>query len=60
MGNIFYMGMILQLYERKKYKTVCAVFAFAKVTFDRMVMIFVYRIYNFCFICYAIFKEGTS
>jgi hypothetical protein len=27
MGNIFYMGMILQLYERKKYKTVCAVFA---------------------------------
>jgi hypothetical protein len=27
-------------FKRKKYKTVCAELAFAKVTFDRMVMIF--------------------
>jgi hypothetical protein len=27
----------------KKYKTVCAELAFAKVTFNRMVMIFFYR-----------------
>ena len=31
--------------KRKKYKTVCAELAFAKVTFDRMVMI-LYRTYN--------------
>ena len=38
---------------RKKYKTVCAELAFAKVTFDRMVMIF-YRTCNVFFICYAV------
>jgi hypothetical protein len=39
--------------KRKKYKTVCAELAFAKVTFDRMVMIF-YRTCNVFFICYAV------
>ena len=38
--------------KRKKYKTVCAELAFAKVTFDRMVMIF-YRTSNVFFICPA-------
>ena len=43
---------------RKKYKTVSAELAFAKVTFDRMVVIS-YRIYNFYLLCswiIAIFK----
>ena len=39
--------------KRKKYKTVCAELAFAKVTFDRMVMIF-YKTGNVFFICYAV------
>ena len=39
--------------KRKKYKTVCAELPFAKVTFDRMVMIF-YRTCNVFFICYAV------
>ena len=45
---------------RKKYKTVSADLTFAKVTFDRMVVIS-YRIYNFYLLCswiIAIFKEG--
>ena len=37
----------------KKYKTVCAELAFAKVTSDRMVMI-VYITCNVFFICYAV------
>ena len=43
---------------RKKYKTVSAELAFAKVTFDRMVAIS-YRLYNFYLLCswiIAIFK----
>jgi membrane protein required for beta-lactamase induction len=39
--------------KRKKYKTVCAELAFAKVTFYRMVMIS-YRTCNVFFICYAV------
>jgi hypothetical protein len=31
--------------KRKKYKSACAELAFAKVTFDRMVMIF-YRMFS--------------
>jgi hypothetical protein len=38
--------------KRKKYKTDCAELAFAKVTFERMVMIFFYRTCNVFFICY--------
>jgi hypothetical protein len=33
--------------KRKKYKTVCAELAFAKVTFDRMVMIFLIELVMF-------------
>ena len=40
---------------RKKYKTVCAELAFAKVTFDRKIMIF--YIYLPCSWIIAIFKE---
>jgi hypothetical protein len=40
--------------NRKKYKTVCAELAFAKVNFDRMVMIFFHRICIFVFIIYAV------
>jgi hypothetical protein len=40
--------------KRKKYKTVCAELAFAKVDFDRMVMIFFHRICIFVFIIYAV------
>jgi hypothetical protein len=40
--------------KRKKFKTVCADVVFAKVTFDRMVMIFFYRTCNVFFICYAV------
>jgi len=39
--------------KRKKYKIVCAELEVAKVTFERMVMI-VYRISHFCFICCAV------
>jgi hypothetical protein len=44
---------VLYNIKRKKYKTVCAELAFAKVTFDRMVMIF-YKTCNVFFICYAV------
>ena len=47
--NIFNWDSI----KRKKYKTVCSGLAFAKVTYERMVMIF-YGISNFCFICCAV------
>jgi len=40
--------------KRMKYKTVCAELEFAKVTFERMVMIFVNGISHFCFICCAV------
>ena len=40
--------------NRKKYKTICAELAFAKVNFDRMVMIFFHRICIFVFIIYAV------
>jgi hypothetical protein len=42
--NILHVD-VLYNFKRKKYKTVCAELAFAKVTFDRMVMIF-YRTCN--------------
>jgi len=50
--NILHGGILYNI-KRKEYKTVCAELAFAKVTFDRMVMIF-YRICAFFFICYAV------
>ena len=37
--NILHVDAFFNI-KRKKYKTVCAELAFAKVTFDRMVMIF--------------------
>jgi hypothetical protein len=37
--NILHVAALYNI-KRKKYKTVCAELAFAKVTFDRMVMIF--------------------
>ena len=40
--------------KRKKYKTVCAELTFAKVNFDRMVIIFLHRICIFVFIIYAV------
>ena len=42
-GDALYMYNL----KRKKYKTVCAELALAKVTFDRMVIIFFYRIFFF-------------
>jgi hypothetical protein len=50
--NILYVDALHNI-KRKKYKTVCAELAFAKVTFDRMVMNF-YRTCNVFFICYAV------
>jgi hypothetical protein len=40
--NILHADALYNI-KRKKYKTVCAELAFAKVTFNRMVMIFFYR-----------------
>jgi len=40
----------MHIIKRKKFKTVCAELSFAKVIFDRMVLIFC----NFCFIYYAV------
>ena len=37
--NILYVDALHNI-KRKKYKTICAELAFAKVTFDRLVMIF--------------------
>jgi hypothetical protein len=51
--NILYADALYNI-KRKKYKTVCAELAFAKVTFDRMVMIFFNRTCNVFFICYAV------
>jgi hypothetical protein len=59
--NIVHVNALYN-FKRKKYKTVCAELAFAKVTFDRMVMIF-YRtcnvkfLYLLCSWIIAIFKE---
>ena len=50
--NILHVDALYNI-KRKKYKTVCAELAFAKVTFDRMVMIF-YRTCNVFFICHAV------
>ena len=50
--NILHVDVLYNI-KRKKYKTVCAELAFAKVTFDRMVMIS-YRTCNVFFICYAV------
>ena len=36
--NILYVDALHNI-KRKKYKTICAELAFAKVTFDRLVMI---------------------
>jgi hypothetical protein len=38
--NILHVDALYNI-KRKKYKTACAELAFAKVTFDRMVMIFI-------------------
>ena len=38
--NILHVDALYTI-KRKKYKTVCAELEFAKVTFDRMVMIFI-------------------
>jgi len=46
-------GDIVYNINRNKYNTFCAALAFVKVTCDRMVMI-VYRICIFSFICYAV------
>jgi hypothetical protein len=51
--HILYVDALYKI-KIKKYKTVCAELAFAKVTFNRMVMIFVYRTCNVFFICYAV------
>jgi hypothetical protein len=51
--NIFHLDALYNI-KRKKYKTVCAEMAFAKVTFERMVMIVFYRTSNVFFICYAV------
>ena len=55
--NILHVDALYNI-KRKKYQTVCAELAFAKVTFDRMVMIF-YRTctYLLCSWIIAIFKE---
>jgi hypothetical protein len=50
--NILHVDALYNI-KKKKYKTVCAELAFAKVTFDRMVMIF-YRTCNVFFICYVV------
>ena len=50
--NSFHVDALYNI-KRKKYETVCAELAFAKVTFDRVVMIF-YRTFNVFFICYAV------
>ena len=50
--NILHVDALYNI-KRKKYKAVCAELAFAKVTFDRMVMI-LYRTCNVFFICYAV------
>ena len=50
--NILHVDALYNI-KRKKYKTVCAELPFAKVTFDRMVMIF-YRTCNVFFICYGV------
>ena len=50
--NILHVDALYNI-KKKKYKTVCAELAFAKVTFDRMVMIF-YRTCNVFFICHAV------
>jgi hypothetical protein len=51
--NILHVDALYNI-KRKKYKTVCAELAFAKVTFDRMVMILFHRTCNVFFICYAV------
>ena len=38
--NIFHVDALYNI-KRKKYETVCAELAFAKVTFDRVVMFFI-------------------
>ena len=52
-------GDTLYNIERKKYKTVSAELASAKVTFNRMVLIS-YRIYNFYLLCSWIIAYSTS
>jgi hypothetical protein len=51
--NILHVDALHNI-KRKKYQTVCVELAFAKVTFDRMVMIFFNRTCNVFFICYAV------
>ena len=52
--NILHVDALYNI-KRKKYKTVCAELAFAKVTFDRKIMIF--NIYLPCSWIIATFKE---
>ena len=51
--NILHVD-VLYIIKRKKYNTVCAELAFAKVAFDRMDMICLLRISNVFCICYAV------
>jgi hypothetical protein len=50
--NILHVDALYNI-KGKLYKTVCAELAFAKVTFDRMVMIF-YKTCNVFFLCYEV------
>ena len=52
-GQDILHGDTLHSIKRNIYKTVCAELLFAKVTFNKMVMIF-YGICNFYFICEAV------
>ena len=51
--NILHVDALYNI-KRKKYKTVCAELAFARVTFDRMVMVFFNRTCNMFFVCCAV------
>jgi len=51
--NILHVDALYKI-KIKKYKMVCAALAFAKVTFNRMVMIFFNKTCNVFFICYAV------
>jgi hypothetical protein len=51
--NILHVDALYNI-KRKKYRTVCAELAFAKVTLNRMVMIFFNSTCNVFFVCYEL------
>jgi hypothetical protein len=51
--NILHVDALYNI-KRKKYRTVCAELAFAKVTLNRMVMIFLIVLVMFFFVCYEL------